>query len=75
MKKKITMEILMMRTNLSQKIDQLIASLKTYKIYNWLGWIQAWMQINADLLINMTQLLNPYSDGVRLGIATQLVST
>ena len=42
-KKKITMEILMMRTNLSQKIDQLIASLKTYKIYNWLGWIQAWM--------------------------------
>ena len=43
MKKKITMEILMMRTNLSQKIDQLIASLKTYKIYNWLRWIQAWM--------------------------------
>ena len=43
MKKKITMEILMMRTNLSQKIDQLIASLKTYKKYNWLGWIQAWM--------------------------------
>ena len=35
--------ILMVRTNLSQKIDQLIASLKTYKKYNWLGWIQAWM--------------------------------
>jgi len=42
-KKKIAREILMMRTNLSQKIDQLIASLKTYKLYNWLGWIQAWM--------------------------------
>ena len=33
----------MVRTNLAQKIDQLMASLKTYKEYNWFGLIQAWM--------------------------------